>query len=125
MTSQDPDEIRQAIRRQVQSSVSARMHGVAPRAGTRYSISYRWMDYRALTPGHAFLTNLDNPLAGLNIAVRQSLPAPAFLGSRMEISADMRNLLAQGYLPLQTPDGRRLLLIHTPRALRGGVAFFF
>ncbi len=125
MATADPDEIRKSIRRQLQNAVSTRLSGVIPHAGTRYSASYQWTDYRSLTPGHVFLTNLDSPLAGLNIAIRQSLPAPSFLGSRMEISAEMRNLLAQGYLPIQTPDGRRILLIHTPRAVRGGVAFFF
>jgi hypothetical protein len=125
LASDDPDEIRNAIRRSNQNAISAQMSGSAPVTGTNYRISYQWTDYRALTPGHHFMTSIASPGAGLNIQIRQRLPAPSFLGSRMELTAELRNALAQGYLPLTTPDGRRLLLIHTPKALRGGVAFFF
>jgi hypothetical protein len=44
---------------------------------------------------------------------------------RLEITADLRNLLAQGYLPMSTPQGRRVLLLHSPRSLRGGFNFIF
>ena len=43
----------------------------------------------------------------------------------MEASADLRNMLAQGYLPMSFPDGRRLLLVQTPRSFRGGLSFIF
>jgi hypothetical protein len=43
----------------------------------------------------------------------------------VELTADLRNLLAQGYLPLGTADGQRILLVETPRAFRGGVNFIF
>jgi hypothetical protein len=33
--------------------------------------------------------------------------------------------MAEGYLPLTTPDGQRILLIHAPRAVRGGLSFIF
>jgi hypothetical protein len=121
----DPNEIRGAIRRSTQNAISARVAGRAPVLGTLYAASYQWTDFRALTPGHLFLTNLSSPDVGLNVSVRQSLPAPPFLSGRMEISAEMRNLLAQGYLPLRTQAGQRLQLIHSPRAVRGGVAFIF
>ncbi len=125
LVTEDPSEIRGAIRRGTQNAVSARISGRAPKVGTLYAASYQWTDFRALTPGHLFLTNLSSPDPGFNISVRQSLPAPPFLSGRMEISAEMRNLLAQGYLPLQMQSGRRVMLIHTPRAVRGGVAFIF
>jgi hypothetical protein len=43
----------------------------------------------------------------------------------MEASADLRNLLAQGYLPLSAAGGQRLLLVQTPRSVRGGLSFIF
>lgn len=125
LASNDPNDIRGAIRRDTQNAISARISGRAPVLGTHYAASYQWTDFRALTPGHLFLTNLSSPDAGLNVSIRQSLPAPSFLSGRMEISAEMRNLLAQGYLPLRAQGGQRLMLIHTPRAVRGGVAFIF
>ena len=44
---------------------------------------------------------------------------------RMEASADLRNLLAEGYLPFSMSDGRQVLLMHTPRSFRGGLSFIF
>ena len=44
---------------------------------------------------------------------------------RMEASADLRNLLAEGYLPFTMTDGRQILLMHTPRSFRGGLTFIF
>jgi hypothetical protein len=43
----------------------------------------------------------------------------------VELTADLRNLMAQGYLPLGTSDGQRILLVETPRAFRGGLNFIF
>ncbi|MCX6592997.1 MAG: carboxypeptidase-like regulatory domain-containing protein [Acidobacteria bacterium] len=125
MRTNDPAEIRSAIRRSLQNAVSTRMSGRLPRTGTRYLASYQWTDYRALTPGHLYLTNITTPDAGLNFSVRQPVPALPFMAGRFELHAEIRNLLAQGYLPLTMPDGRQILLMHTPRALRGGVSFFF
>lgn len=125
LSSDQAQAIRQSIRQSRQNAVSAMISGSIPKLGTQYAMSYQWTDYRSLTPGHLFLTNLSSPDAGLNFSIRQRVPAPSFMAGRMEISAEMRNLMAQGYLPLETADGRRLLLIHTPRALRGGISFFF
>jgi hypothetical protein len=43
----------------------------------------------------------------------------------MELTADLRNLLQQGYLPLPTTDGSSLVLMETPRMFRGGLSFIF
>ena len=63
--------------------------------------------------------------AGLNLGVRQ--PIPGFLGlpGRLELNAEMRNMLEQGYIPVQTPTGRTMWLIPTPKQLRGGLSFIF
>jgi hypothetical protein len=61
-------------------------------------------------------------LPGLNIYIRQ--PIPGFNG-RLEATADLRNLLAQGYVPIATPGGLQLLLVDNPRSFRGGLAFRF
>ena len=41
------------------------------------------------------------------------------------MTAELRNLLAQGYIPVATPDGRQMWLVQLPRAVRGGVSFIF
>ena len=43
---------------------------------------------------------------------------------RMEATADLRNLLAQGYLPLGGTAGRSVLT-NSPRLVRGGLNFIF
>jgi hypothetical protein len=43
----------------------------------------------------------------------------------VEATAELSNMLAQGYLPLYTPDGQRILLVETPRSLKGGLSFSF
>jgi hypothetical protein len=43
----------------------------------------------------------------------------------MEVLMDLRNLLAQGYVPVMGQDGRTLYLVQSARSVRGGVAFSF
>ena len=38
---------------------------------------------------------------------------------------DVRNLLAQGYVPVLGQDGRTLYLVDSARSVRGGMAFTF
>jgi hypothetical protein len=47
------------------------------------------------------------------------------LPGRLEATAEVRNLLAQGYLTIANADGRSLLLVHSPRSMRGGFSFIF
>jgi hypothetical protein len=44
---------------------------------------------------------------------------------RMEALLEVRNLLAQGYLPLVSQDGQILYLVQSSRSIRGGVGFTF
>jgi hypothetical protein len=43
----------------------------------------------------------------------------------MEILMELRNLLAQGYLPVMGRDGQTVYLVQSARSVRGGVAFSF
>jgi hypothetical protein len=43
----------------------------------------------------------------------------------VEILVDLRNLLAQGYVPVMGRDGRTIYLVQSARSMRGGVAFNF
>lgn len=117
--------IRGGIRRSQKSFASVKVSGTLPYVGTRLYSSYLWTDYRALTPFHTSLTTPGLAEAGLNLGVRQ--PIPGFLGlpGRLELNAEMRNMLEQGYIPVQTPTGRTMWLIPTPKQLRGGLSFIF
>jgi hypothetical protein len=92
--------------------------------GTRLAASYGWTDFRALTPVHVFMTQNVNQEIGWNLNIRQPLPGFPGLPGRIEAVADMRNLLAQGYLPV-TAGSQTGLLVNSPRAVRGGLNFIF
>jgi Carboxypeptidase regulatory-like domain len=103
---------------------SARASVTLPVTGTIINASYQWMDYRAIMPSHFYLTQRAYPEPGLNIRVRQ--PIPSFLGmpGRLEASAELRNMMAQGYIRI-SDAGQNVLLIQNPRAVRGGLSFIF
>jgi hypothetical protein len=74
--------------------------------------------------GNLYSTQGNRPMPGLNVYVRQPLPRMGGLPWRMEATAELRNMLAQGYVPINA-GGQRLLLFDTPRSLRGGLSFIF
>ena len=121
-----PAELRANLRTSMGHTVMARASGVAPFLGTRYTAGYLVARGGWLMPAHYSLTGRNSLEPGLNLYLRQ--PIPRFYGvlpGRLEASADLRNLLAQGYLPLMTPGGRRVVLVQAPRAVRGGLSFIF
>jgi hypothetical protein len=93
--------------------------------GTRFTTTYGWMDSNAVIPRHFFTTQSAYVLPGFNVSVRQPLPSLFGMPGRFEVTADIRNLLAQGYLPMGGGDARRLLIVEAPRIIRGGVNFTF
>ena len=121
----DLQGLRSSIRAERRNAVTTRGAGTLPKAGTHFIASYQWMNQQSVTPGHVYSTDPMRPEAGLNIYVRQPIPTFFSLPWRMEANADLRNLLAQGYLPLSTAGGQRLLLVQTPRSVRGGLSFIF
>ena len=44
---------------------------------------------------------------------------------KMEALVDVRNLMAQGYVPVVGQDGQTIYLVQSARSIRGGVAFSF
>jgi len=71
-----------------------------------------------------FSTQSARPEPGLNIVVHQPIPKFSGLPGKLEASAELRNLLAQGYLPISV-GSQSILLVNTPRSFRGGLAFVF
>jgi hypothetical protein len=43
----------------------------------------------------------------------------------MEALIEVRNLLAQGYVPVMGQDGQTVYLVQAARSIRGGLAFSF
>ena len=118
------DGLRSALQSRNRSWASVRVTVTSPLAGTKLSSSYGWTDYTAMMPGHLYLTQKALPETGWNMFLRQPLPAISGIPGRIELTGEMRNMLAQGYMPLQV-GSRRVLLIQSPRAMRGGLSFIF
>src|SRR5437868_1985915 len=81
-------------------AITASLSGRVPRARTRWFASYKWTDGRALIPVDSFSASPGQADPYLNLFVRQPLPAPAFMPGQMEALVEVRNLLAQGYVPV-------------------------
>jgi Carboxypeptidase regulatory-like domain/TonB dependent receptor len=113
--------LRQGSHNVANTEVTARL----PRAGTRLVANYGWMDGNAIVPSHVFTTQSAYVSPGFNVLFRQPLPQLFGLPGRLEFMADLRNLLAQGYLPVNTSAGQKLQLVQAPRSIRGGVSFIF
>jgi hypothetical protein len=125
LISNNPDELRAMIRAGRKHAATARITAAVPHSGTRLVASYQWSgDQRWLLSGNLYSTQSNRPMPGLNILVRQPLPRMGGLPWRMEATAELRNMLAQGYVPINAA-GQRLLLFDTPRSLRGGLSFIF
>jgi hypothetical protein len=118
-------QLRTELRHGQRHWLAARVSGVTRWTGTHYAASYRWADGRSLTAPHAYLTQTIQSDAGLNLHFRQPLPGITYGRGRVEATADLFNILEQGYLPLTTAQGTRVLLLHTPRSIRGGLSFIF
>lgn len=120
-----PDDLRAMIRASRRQSLTTRLSGRAPVTGTNFAASYQLADKNTVTPALLYSVQRARADAGFNVHMRQPIPAGSFVPFRMEATADFRNLLAQGYLPLTTIDGRRYILLQTPRSFRGGLSFIF
>jgi hypothetical protein len=124
MALETADELRSNTHTTQRFWASARASTTLPVIGTKISGSYQWTDYSTIMPSHFYLTQSTYPEPGLNIRVRQPIPSFPGIPGRLEATAELRNGLAQGYLPIS--DGtQRVLLIQQPRALRGGLSFIF
>ena len=119
------DELRRLIETAHRPAVTLRANGTVRYTGTRFVTSYEWTNYKSMLPGPVFSTQSARPESGLNVFIRQPITALPRVPWRVEASAELRNLLAQGYLPLSLPGAQQLLLVSTPRSVRGGLAFIF
>jgi len=63
--------------------------------------------------------------AFLSFYVRQAVRWGDRLPQGLEATIDVTNLLAEGYQPFLSADGRTLYLAQSPRAIQGGLSFTF
>jgi hypothetical protein len=106
-------------------ALDAKLSGSAPCTKTRWIASYSWTSGRALTPVDMFNTSAGQADPFLDVYLRQPIPGTSSLPGHMDVLLEIRNLLAQGYVPVFGQDGRTVYLVQSARAVRGGVAFSF
>jgi hypothetical protein len=106
-------------------SVSYKIAGTVPGCKTRWIASYKWTEGSAVTPVDIFNAGPGQSDPFLNVFVRQPIPGTGFMPGHMEAMVDVRNLLAQGYVPVVGQDGQTVYLVQSARAVRGGVSFTF
>ena len=119
------EDAQQWIRTQRRQALAAKFSGTVPQTHTRWIASYRWINGPALTPVDMFNASPGQSDPYLNLFIRQPIPTMGFLPGHMEAIVDIRNLLAQGYVPVLGRDGQTVYLVQSARSVRGGVAFSF
>jgi hypothetical protein len=112
----------QWITTQRRHAVAAKFSGTIARTRTRWIASYRWVNGTTITPVDMFNASAGQSDPFLNVFIRQPLPC---LGGHVEALIDVRNLLAQGYVPVLGQDHQTVYLVDSARSIRGGVAFNF
>jgi Carboxypeptidase regulatory-like domain/TonB dependent receptor len=119
------DAIRCNLQDKWRHSAALKLNGTVPRWKTEWIISYRWTSGGALTPVDLFNASAGQTDPFFNFFVRQPIPHVHLMPGHMEALIDLRNLLAQGYVPVIGPDGNTVYLVQSARSIRGGVAFTF
>ena len=118
-------DARQWLRVERRQALAAKLTGTVPHTKTHWIASYRWVSGQALTPVDMFNASAGQADPYLNLFVRQPLPGTGSLPCKMEALVEVRNLLAEGYVPVMGQDGRTLYLVQSARSVRGGLAFTF
>jgi len=115
--------LRDSLNMRYRHSAGGRFSGRVRHSRTEFHVGYKWLSGPALTHqdsyGEAFY-DLDPYLSA---GIRQPLPGSLW-NCRWEFMADVRNLLAQGYVPVTAQDGS-VVLVSAARSFRGGLSFQF
>ncbi|MCU1270857.1 MAG: hypothetical protein JWN74_2151 [Acidobacteriaceae bacterium] len=106
-------------------ALSGKLSGTTPHSKTRWIASYGWTSGRALTQVDMFNTSAGQADPYLDVFLRQPVPCGRSLAGHMDVVVEIRNLLAQGYVPVFGQDHRTVYLVQSARAVRGGLAFNF
>jgi hypothetical protein len=126
IVSNSPDELRSMLHAGRRRTATLRVNATMPWTGTHMIASYQVSgDHRWASPGYSYSTSGMRQMPGVNLYLRQTIPGLGMLPWRMEATADLRNLMAQGYLTLNTAGGQQLVLVENPRSIRGGLSFIF
>jgi len=118
-----PDGVlRDALRTMQRHSAAVKVTGRIPVTGTKLTAGYKWINGTALSRVDPYGEGVYDVNPYLHVGIRQPLPWVSL--GRLEANAECDNLLAQGYLPINTRDGQ-MLLVPAFRTFRGGLSLQF
>jgi carboxypeptidase family protein len=118
-----PADLRDMLQTTYRHSLAARVAGKVPKSKTEFAASYKWINGTVVTRQDLYSETAMAIDPNLSVSIRQPLPSFRMAG-HWEATADFRNMLSQGYVSLETPEGR-LLAMPVERSFRGGVSFQF
>jgi len=113
---------REGLRNAMHSAVGANVSTKLPRTGTKVNAGYKWVSGEVVSRLDAYGESLFQMEPFLHVGVRQ--PLPKFAPGHWEATANCDNLFAQGYVSVNTQDGRAVL-VPAFRTFRGGVSVQF
>jgi Carboxypeptidase regulatory-like domain len=114
--------LRELFRTAGRHSAGGKVSARVPHLGTRVTAGYQWVSGTTLTRVDGFGEALFDMEPYLHVGVHQRLPK--FGPGRWEANAECDNLLAQGYVTLNSADGR-VTLMPAFRTFRGGLSLQF
>jgi hypothetical protein len=85
--------------------------------------AYRWQPQHTVTAVNPYAALSDQGY--LSFYVRQAMRWGDKLPPGLEATIDVTNLLAEGYQPFLSADGKTLFLAQAPRTIQGGLSFTF
>jgi hypothetical protein len=118
-------DVRNGLRHEWRHTAALKLNGTFGHSKAHWIASYRWTSGDALTAVDLFNATPGQADPGFSFFIRQPFPHMRFMPGKVEALVDLRNLLAQGYVPLYGPDGKTVYLVQSARSVRGGLAFTF
>ena len=114
--------LREMLKTSMHHSVGASVTKTVPRSGTKVTAGYKWISGEAISRLDSYGESIYQMDPYLHVGIRQALPK--FGPGHWQAIADCDNILAQGYVSLNSQDGRTML-VPAFRTFRGGLSIQF
>ncbi len=121
----DVQELRDTLRMQRAHLITASLTTELPKSHTHILSTYQWVSRPSAIAPDLYNDFSARSEPGWNLVIRQPLPFTGSLPGKLEATADIRNLLNAGYIPIQTFDGQQMFLLQAIRSYRGALSFVF
>ncbi len=114
--------LREMLKTSMHHSVGVSVTTAVPRTRTKVTAGYKWVSGESLSRVDSYGESIYQMDPYLHVGLRQTLPK--FGPGRWQAIADCDNILAQGYVSLNSQDGRTML-VPAFRTFRGGLSVQF